>query len=714
MSSRPESQTGTTPSSDGATGVTSRLFANWTARLAASVLSLTALAPGLVAAEQDTDFFELRIRPLLAEKCYQCHTQKASGGLRLDSREALLKGGSEGPAIVPGKPNQSLLIQSVDGSHETLKMPLGGRLSGREIEDLVRWVENGAPWPDRGEIRAAATEGGFVTEQDKQYWAFVPCHRPAIPKVRDLDWPQIPIDYFILSRLEEQGISPVAPADRRELIRRVTFGLIGLPPTPEEVDAFLRDTSSEAYARVVDRLLESPHYGERWARHWPDVARYAEDDVYGATEGPSRYDNAWRYRDWVVQAFNQDMPYDRFVRAQISGDLLEEKERDGLVAGTGFLSLGVWYYGGIPSPQARAEERFDRIDAVTQGFLGLTVGCARCHDHKYDPVAFEDYWALDGIFASTIYREHPLVKALVVEAYQAHQKKIEHLEGTIEQFLKEQSIRLSEMLAWKTARYVTAVWQLLQDSTLSAPTLALQEGLDSDLLRSWFQYLTEQERRHPFLEAWDRPRSDGATLEEVREVAQTFQEIAISVFEEKREVDARNHVLLEAAKGEPDAEPPILLPNGFVAEDRCVPCEVVFKPIDRTKYILWLDLFGATDLSTSFMKGEYGLFRLKGESLERLLEGEWKEYLATLRSRLKVLTEESPPSFPFVHAVGESPRPGDSPIHVRGNPYQLGDLMPRRFLTVLSRDEPLRYTEGSGRLALADAISSHPLTARHG
>ena len=674
---------------------------------------LTLLSTGVTAAPQEADFFELRIRPLLAQKCYQCHTQQASGGLRLNSRKAMLQGGAHGPAIVPGNPSQSLLIQSVNGSHENLRMPLGGQLADREVEYLVHWVEMGAPWPDAGPVRPSATdqENEFVTEKDKQYWAFQSSRRPAIPQIKSLDWPQTPIDHFILARLEEQGMTPVAPASRRELIRRLTFDLIGLPPRPEEVDAFVSEVSPQAYARLVDRLLESPRYGERWARHWLDVARYAEDDVYGG-EQPSQYDNAWRYRDWVVQAFNQDLPYDRFVRAQIAGDLLEEKQPDQLVAGTGFLSLGVWYYGGIPSPQARAEERFDRIDAVTQGFLGLTVGCARCHDHKYDPISFEDYWALDGIFSSTVYHEHPLADQPVVEAYRSHQKKIKDLQGAIQEFLEEQSIRLSGMLAWKTSRYVTAVWRLLQDSTPGISEVALQEGLDRDLLQAWRRYLTEPERRHPFLKDWDRLRRNGGTLEQAREVAEAFQETAISVFQEKKRIDARNHVLLEAAKQEAGPGNAIPLPNGFQVEDRCIPCEVVFEPIDRTRYILWLDLFGATDLSTSFMKEEYGLFRLKEERLEGFLEGEWKEYVQTLRDRLERLKRNSPAAYPYLHAVADSPRAGDSPVHVRGNPYELGETTPRRFLTVLSRDEPVRYTEGSGRMQLADAIASHPLTAR--
>ena len=659
------------------------------------------------------EFFEYRIRPLLVEKCYSCHSETASSGLMVNSRQALIQGGTLGPAIVPGKPAESLLIQAVDHTHSRLRMPLGEKLRRQEIADLVQWVEMGAPWPRAPAVLAPNSTGQefAITETDREYWAFLPVRRPSLPTVKHARWPQTAIDHFILARVERAGLSPSRQASRRELIRRVSYDLIGLPPTPAEVDAFLQDGSPQAWSRLVDRLLESPHYGERWGRYWLDVARYAEDDLYGP-EGNSQYLNAWRYRDWVIQAFNQDMPFDLFVKAQIAGDLLQPEDREKLLPGTGFLSLGVWYYGAVQAPQARADERFDRIDTVSRGFLGLTVGCARCHDHKYDPIAFKDYWALDGIMASTVYREYPLAPAETVAAYRKHQKNGKALEDSIKEYLDKQSVQLSEMLAWKTARYLLATWKSLQDPELSRAQMARAEGIDPELLEAWFSYLTGEERRHPYLGPWDNLRARGGTPEEATKVAEDFQALALAIFAEKKEADEKNHIILESNKPKVDPETAIYLPNGFRADDFCHICELTLEPIAREKYILWLDLFGATDLTNSFMKEDYGLFRLQGEKLESTLEGEWKSYLKTLRSRLEASKSSSPPPYAFIHGMADSPRPGDSRIHLRGNPYDLGDRTPRRFLTVLSSGQPQPIDQGSGRLQLAEAIASHPLSAR--
>ena len=680
--------------------------------LAMLALGATA-AQGAVPLAESDDFFELRIRPLLVEKCYSCHSETASSGLKVNSRQALIQGGTLGPAIVPGKPAESLLIQAVDHTHSRLRMPLGEKLRPQQIADLIRWVELGAPWP-RSPVDVPSNFNGrefAITEKDRQYWAFLPVRRPAPPAVRDTGWARTAIDRFILAGLEKAGLSPSPQAGRRELIRRLSYNLIGLPPTPAEVDAFLKDQSPPAWSRLVDRLLESPHYGERWGRYWLDVARYAEDDLYGPA-GNSQYPNAWRYRDWVIQAFNRDMPYDLFVKAQIAGDLLQREDREELLAATGFLSLGVWYYGAVQAPQARADERFDRIDALTRGFLGLTVGCARCHDHKYDPIAFDDYWALDGVMASTVYREYPLAPEETVKAHREHDKTVKALEDSIKKFLDEQSVQLSEMLAWKTSRYLLATWKSLQDPDLPRAELARAEEIDPELLEAWFAYLTSEEKRHPYLQAWDDLRARGGTPAEATKIAEDFQALALAVFAEKKEADEKNHIILESNKPKVDPETAVYLPNGFRADDFCHICELTLEPIAREKYLLWLDLFGATDLTNSFMKEDYGLFRLQDENLESYLEGEWKTYLKTLRSKLEGLKSSGPPAYAYIHGMADSPRPADSRIHVRGNPYDLGDTTPRRFLTVLGNGRPQPLDQGSGRLQLAEAIAGHPLSAR--
>ncbi len=350
------------------------------------------------------EFFEKQVRPLLVERCFECHgPEKQRGGLRLDSRAAVLSGGDSGPAVVAGQPEKSRLVQAVHYGDDKLRMPPKDKLSDQQIGLLTAWVKVGAPWPElTTNVRSAAPESGFkITEKDRAFWAFQPVRQPPLPAVRDAGWVKSPLDHFVLAKLEAKGLRPVAPADKRTLLRRATFDLIGLPPTPEEIDAFLADAAPDAFAKVVDRLLDSPHYGERWARHWLDVARYGEDQAH--TFQSRKYPDGFRYRDWVVKAFNTDLPYDRFIQMQIAGDLLEGSDRADRLAALGFFSLGPVYYG-----RATADELDDRLDTLARGFLGLTVACARCHDHKFDPIPTRDYYSLAGVFASTDYREYVL------------------------------------------------------------------------------------------------------------------------------------------------------------------------------------------------------------------------------------------------------------------------------------------------------------------
>jgi hypothetical protein len=360
------------------------------------------------------EFFEKSIRPLLVSNCFECHgSRKQKGGLRLDSRDAILKGSDNGPVVVAGKPDQSLLITAINhpDNQPAPLMPPKGKLKAEEIRVLSEWVKQGLPWPPTNtQVRPIPVGKDFkITDKDREFWSFRPIADPAAPQVRDTAWPKTSIDPFILARLEASGLRPAAPADRRTLLRRVTFDLIGLPPTPEEIDAFLADSSPDAFAKVVERLLASPHYGERWARHWLDVARYGEDQAH--TFQARLYPQGYRYRDWLVKAFNDDMPYHRFVKEQIAADLLDEPNRRDNLPALGFFALGPVYYG---DPK-KLDQLDDRLDTLCRGFLGLTVACARCHDHKFDPIPTRDYYSLAGIFASTDYVEAPLVSAAEVE-----------------------------------------------------------------------------------------------------------------------------------------------------------------------------------------------------------------------------------------------------------------------------------------------------------
>ncbi len=355
--------------------------------------------------KRQLEFFETNVRPLLVEHCYKCHSHQAKnlrGGLLLDSRAGWLKGGDNGPAIVPGKPDESLLIKAVR-YQDDLKMPPKGKLTPKQIDLLVQWVRMGAPDP-RGDTAAPVARKSVDVEQGRSFWAFQPLRDVTPPPVQDAaGWCRTPIDRFILAKLEAKGIRPNPSADRRTLIRRVYFDLIGLPPTPAEITAFVRDPDPRAYESLIDRLLESPHYGERWARHWMDVARFAESHGY-----EQDYDRpyAYHYRDFLIQALNQDMPYDRFVRWQLAGDELAPDEPLALMA-TGFLGAGAF-----PTQLTEAEfesARYDELDDMTGttglAFLGLSVGCARCHDHKFDPIPSSDYYRLAATFTTTIRSE---------------------------------------------------------------------------------------------------------------------------------------------------------------------------------------------------------------------------------------------------------------------------------------------------------------------
>lgn len=380
-------------------------------RRLALTLSLTALVCVVLtprSSNADEEFFEKQIRPILVEHCQKCHgDKKTKGGLRLTDRDFALKGGDTGAAILPGKPDESLLIKAIEYTGE-LKMPPDGKLSDGDIQKLNRWVMLGAPWPTSNTTPGEANAAGFhVTPIQQKWWAYQPVQDHTPPDVKDPAWPRNELDRFILAELEAHGMRPTEAADRRTWLRRATFDLTGLPPSPDEVEAFLADGSADACEKVIDRLLASTAYGQRWARHWLDVVRYA--DFYDANPktrtASCEITEAWRYRDWVVDALNGDLPFDQFIVHQIAGDLLpsptgEEIYPAGLIATT-FLTNGAWDRGDADKEKMVSDMVDDNIDTVGKAFLGVTLGCARCHDHKFDPISHEDYYALAGIFYSS-------------------------------------------------------------------------------------------------------------------------------------------------------------------------------------------------------------------------------------------------------------------------------------------------------------------------
>lgn len=353
------------------------------------------------AAGPQEEFFEKKIRPLLLTHCMECHSEKkVKGQLRMDSRASLLKGGETGPAVVPGKPEASLLIKAVHYKSEELKMPPKGKLKDSEIADLEKWIKEGAVWPHSatGETKTDP-QAPLFTEEQKKFWAFQPIQKPQPPQVKNAAWVKTPIDAFILAELEKKNLKPNTPAEKRVLLRRVTYNLTGLPPTPEETQAFLNDSSPDSWSKVIDRLLNSPAYGERWGRHWLDVARYADSN--GLDENTA-FGNAWRYRDYVIKSFNADKPYNEFILEQIAGDLLPDAHQnpDRLTA-TGFLSLGPKLLAEPDKQKMKLDIADEQLDTIGKSILGLTLGCARCHDHKFDPIPTRDYYSLLSIFTST-------------------------------------------------------------------------------------------------------------------------------------------------------------------------------------------------------------------------------------------------------------------------------------------------------------------------
>ena len=713
------------------------------------VLFSLATAVGYPAAEDD--FFETRVRPVLATRCYACHTNSKLGGLRLDSRTALLEGGVSGPGIVPGKPAESLLIKAVTFADERIKMPLGGaKLKDQEIADLSRWIEMGAPWPESKHAPAASAKQGFtLSPEARKFWSLQPIQKPPVPSVSSPGWAKNPIDNFILAELDKRRMKPMKPASKRALLRRATYDLVGLPPTPEQIDAFEKDDSSEAFATVVDRLLASPHYGERWGRHWLDAVRYAEGDgpeeketvpiapASGAAKsskakargaramvyagyGMTRdgYANAWRYRDWLIDAFNEDMPYDTFVKAQIAADLMPDKGRaKKLLPGLGLFGLGPWFTADcVPFAESRAEERDPKVDVLTKAFLGLTVTCARCHDHKYDPISQKDYTALVGVFNASGYSEYHLAPDDQVAKSRAHQAKVRSKLDAVGQFLETTTIDVASRSAQNTVRYMMAGRKvLLSASKLDPATIASADGLDLPAFQRWIKYLRNTEREHPYLKAWDAHMARRGGDDEAQRLAGDFQELVIDVIREKKDVELFNRDLRVNYKPDP-GEASVLLPGDLMHFELFqFKHNLVQKHIEPNRYYVWMDVVQGPDASRVDDFGKRsGIFEYKDDDLLALFTPDENAKLDKLIDELQAVQAAAPPDYPYVMGLGEIARPANMKLNLRGNPNHLGEAVSPGFPAILSgtAGDPLPFTQGSGRLELAERIVQHPITAR--
>jgi hypothetical protein len=700
-------------------------------------------AAAAVPAPQSPEYFESAIRPVLAASCYDCHGDQRMGGLRLDSREGLLKGGRSGPALVPGDPDKSLMIQAVRQTRDTLKMPKGGRLKPSEVDALVEWVRAGAPWPaaalsaSAGRPAEAAPAGAAATPvpaaastspayvikpEQRAFWSFVPLHATPAPAVSHTSWPKSDIDKFVLAQLEHAGLPPVRAADKRVLLRRATLDLTGLPPTTDEIDAFENDGSPDAFAKVVDRLLASPRYGETWGRLWLDVSRYGEDDYRSLDpkqRGYNPYPNAYLYRDWVIKAFNDDLPYDQFVRAQLAGDLLgQPATRARTLPALGFLGLGPWFYDNGAVEITRADERHDRVDVVSRGFLGLTVGCARCHDHKYDPIPTRDYYSLAGVFLDTSYHEYPLVPKSVVDEYTLHDKQIEKKEKLLDDFTRTESTQLGETLALQASKYMAAAWKVLGEPKEDVAKVVDAEKLDYELFDRWLKFLAKPPRFYPNLTKWQEMIKGGGSASEAKKLADEFQGVLLEVMFDRKEIKEENDIIAAKALIGTKKKEPGKLPSDFVTnDDFCPGCGLELKSLPVERNNLWTDVF-QRDLQEGFDPAQAsdrikpGLLAFRGWGLERQLSADRRRYVEGLRADIAALRKAQPPKYAFVHGVADVEKPVNLKVSKRGSPYNLGDEEPRHFLSVLSDGDPAPFANGSGRLELANAILRQPLSTR--
>ena len=429
----------------------------------------------------------------------------------------------------------------------------------------------------------------------------------------------------------------------------------------------------------MDRLLSSPRYGERWGRFWLDLARYSDDKLNSTEDEP--YLNAFRYRDWVIQAFNQDLPYDLFVKSQLAGDLLQDQNK-GYVGGLGFYAI---------SPQFQD----DRVDATTRTFLGLTGGCAQCHDHKFDPIPTEDYYALLGVFNSSEIDEYPLSAEGVVEQYQKEEERLNAEKKALDEFRANQRSQLIEALAHQTSCYIQASWRVLRSNEKEGlDSVTREQGLDKETLNRWVRYLLKSARDHPFLDPWDQALASGAKEHQIKDIAQSVEVLVISVLREKRRVDEENK---QRTHG----------------KTRMEIGKTELLSLERDKYFLWRDLASEKEF-TAPAEFESGILYYLEEKVDRFLDGVWKSHLDTLSRRVARLEAAMPEKYPFFHVISDKEKASNEHVHIRGNPSNLGEEVPRRFLSILSQSKPRPFTRGSGRLELAEAIASpdNPLTAR--
>jgi len=617
------------------------------------------------------EFFEQRIRPVLVEKCYSCHSagaKKLKGGLHLDTREGSLKGGDQGPSVVPGDPDRSLLVKAVRFTDPDLQMPPKKKLSDAQIADFEAWVKRGAPDPRGGAVRRQ----GVDPAKAGAHWAFQPLADSTLPT----------IDAYIRAALDAKGLPPSPPAGRRTLLRRVAYDLTGLPPTADELDAFDADPAPDAYARAVDRLLASPAYGERWGRHWLDVARYADTKGYVyADRDESRFAHAWAYRDWVIRAFNEDLPYDRFLMLQLAADRMVPADDPRDLAAMGFLTGGPRFLQNIH------DIIDDRIDTLGRGMMGLTLSCARCHDHKFDPVPTADYYSLYGVFASATERLVPVAPVEKTPAGDAFAAELKKRQDALEALFAKKRDQLLDRLRSQTPMYLLAVTEVEKLHTEEFYSFIQPDDVNPVVARRWARYLFESRKSfHPVFAAWTAFQS--MPEKELAEKAPAWLEANRGKLHPKVAAAFTNP---PTSMKDVAARYGKLFKDALAAEGDPVLREILTGP-----------------------ESPIALPRLSVSELEWYFDEGTRVELAKGQRAIEQLIIDNSASPPYACVLEDKAQLHNPRIFRRGNPANKAEEVPRRFIGFLSGPGRKPFEIGSGRLELARAVASpsNPLTPR--
>ena len=692
-------------------------FARYCRVAGALCSTILAMAAPISHADESESFFEAKVRPLLVAKCLECHGEnEPEAGLKLTSREHVLKGGDSGPAAIAKLPKESLLIKVVNRKGP-IKMPPDEKLTVAEVQTLEKWVELALPWPKSGGLAPARKEFA-ITAADRQHWSFQPVATPKIPIVKDKAWPKTPIDRFILSKLEESGIKPSASADRRTLLRRATYDLTGLPPTWEEMRSFTNDPAptDQAFEKLLDRLLASPRYGERWGRHWLDVARFADSKDGVLMYGDDRIrPYAYTYRDYVIRALNEDTPFDQFVREQLAADLIQPKVPTWRMAALGYLTLGRMYDNNIH------DIIDDQIDTVSRGFLGLTVACARCHDHKYDPVSTADYYSLYGVFASSeAPQELPLTVNSIAPEAKEFEKQASAKRDEIRSFRDKQFELLSETARQRVGDYLERVATTRPDPLETAIFfLSLApEDLRPPIIARVRKYIDQRATDNdPVFGIW-HDLMESMPLEDPKSAGPKASP-------DVKSIDLLTKKWKSRPAGTKNGQINPLVRDALLqakpktrAEVARAYGSVIKKTYDESKLktvtaVTPEDSEARRQIVEMLTSRESPLYFSKSQTRRYMSRTETDQFGGKVQE-LDRMAVKSPVAPPRAMSLVDAESPYEPHIFVRGNPTAPGRKVPRRFIELLSEDGVKPFSKGSGRLELANKIASpaNPLTAR--